>query len=143
MMLITLFFIISIVTAQSPPPGFGPPSMNCRPLENCNLACPYRFRFDSEGCEICQCRSSPCINETAILPNVECDGTPDGPKCPSTHDCVVQREGRPPRPTSDSPPPSPPPPPSPTTRGVCCIHVDFEALGMGPRPPPRRSMRYY
>jgi hypothetical protein len=108
-------------------------------LANCNLSCPYRFRFDSEGCEICQCRSSPCLNETAILPNVECDGTPNGPKCPSTHDCVVPR-GNGPR-----PPPiagSPPPTPSPTTRGVCCIHIDFEALGLGPRPPFRRSMRH-
>ncbi len=142
MMFIVLFLIISLVTAQFPPPGFGPPNPNCPPLANCNLSCPYRFRFDSNRCEICQCRSSPCINETAIIPNAVCDGTPDGPKCPSTHDCVVQGGNRPPPPMPGSPP-SPPPTPSPTARGVCCIHVNFEELGLGPRPPFRRSIRRY
>jgi hypothetical protein len=137
MKFIILFLIIGFATAQSPPPGFGPPPANCQPLTNCNLQCPYRFRFGSDGCEICQCRSSPCINETAVLPNAQCDGTPNGPKCPSTHDCVVQRGNGPP-PMSGSSPPSPPPTPSPTTRGLCCIHVDFPAGGMGFRPPPRR-----
>jgi hypothetical protein len=131
-----LFLIINLVTAQSPPPGFGPPPSYCRPLENCNLSCPYRFRFGADRCEICECRSSPCINETAILPNVECDRTPNGPKCPSTHDCVGPMGGGPP-PMPGLPPPSPPPTPSPTARGVCCIHVNFEEIGMGPRPFPQ------
>jgi hypothetical protein len=132
---LVLFLVISLITAQSPAPGFGPPPANCRPLSNCNLSCPYRFRFGADGCEICQCRSSPCLNETAILPNAVCDGTPNGPKCPSTHDCVVPRENPSGPPMPGASPPSPPPTPSPTTRGVCCIHVNFEALGLGPRPP--------
>jgi len=143
MILIVLFLIINLITAQSPPPGFGPPPANCSPLANCNLSCPYRFRFGPDGCEICQCRSSPCINETAIIPNAECDRTPNGPKCPSTHDCVVPMGNGPRPPMSAGPPASPPPTPSPTARGVCCIHVDFEALGLGPRPPLRRIMRYH
>ncbi|CAF0787582.1 unnamed protein product [Rotaria sp. Silwood1] len=121
-------------TSPQPPPGFGPPPSHCSPLSNCNLVCPYFFRFSKDGCEICQCRSSPCINETAILPNVECDHTQNGPKCPSSHDCVVSR-GRPPRPPSTGTlPATRPPPPPPTARGVCCIHVDFAALGLPPPP---------
>jgi hypothetical protein len=144
MIFIVLFLIVTLVSTQPPPPFFNGPSPNCRPLTGCNLSCPYRFRFGSDGCEICQCRSSPCINETAILPNVECDETPNGPKCPSTHDCVGARGMRPPPPISGSPPSLPrPPPPSPTMRGVCCIHVDFELLGIGSRPPPPRPMRQY
>ncbi len=142
MISVVLFLVIGLISAQSPPPGFGPPPAHCRPLANCNLSCPYRFRFGSDGCEICQCRSTPCINETAIIPNVVCDGTPNGPKCPSTHDCVVQR-GNPSGPPMAGVPPSPPPTPSPTTRGVCCIHVDSAALGIGPRPPTRQRMRQY
>ena len=135
MMLIIFFTIICCVFAQSPPPGFGPPPSHCRPLANCNLVCPYRFRFGTDGCEICQCRSSPCINETAILPNKECDRTQNGPKCPSTHDCVVPRSKPPPLLSTGAPPATRPPPPPPTARGVCCIHVDFAALGF---PPPQQ-----
>lgn len=124
-------------SAPRPPPGFGPPPSHCRPLTNCNLECPYLYRFGNDGCEICQCRSSPCINETAIIPNVECDRTPTGPQCPSTHDCVVPPRGRPPpgpQTATGTASSTRPPPPPPTARGVCCIHVDFEALGL--RPPP-------
>ena len=137
--LIIFFTIICLISAQpSPPPGFGPPPRYCRPLTDCNLECPYFFRFGEDGCEICECRSSPCINETAILPDVECDWTANGPKCPSTHDCVVLRRHPPRPPPIDGSPPSRPPmrPPTllPTVRGVCCIHVDFETLVTRPRP---------
>ncbi|CAF0741692.1 unnamed protein product [Rotaria sp. Silwood1] len=138
MILIIFSAVVCLTFSQStspqPPPGFGPPPSHCSPLSNCNLVCPYFFRFSKDRCEICQCRSSPCINETAILPNVECDHTQNGPKCPSSHDCVVSR-GRPPRPPSTGTlPATRPPPPPPTARGVCCIHVDFAALGLPPPP---------
>ena len=144
-LIIALLLVVlaaSQTTLPSRPPGFGPLPANCRPPSNCNLVCPYRFRFGNDGCEICQCKTSPCINETAILPNAVCDRTTNGPKCPSTHDCVVPRDGPPPRPPGSSSPsasPSPPPTPSPSTRGVCCIHVDFEAVGI--RPP--RPVKYW
>ncbi|CAF0843925.1 unnamed protein product [Didymodactylos carnosus] len=125
-MLLLLFIFIGYVFTQPP---FGP-NPNCRPLSNCNLDCTFRYKLDSNGCEICSCRTTPCINETAIIPNAECDRTPNGPKCPSTHDCVGPFNG----------PPTPGSTQSPTARGVCCIHIDFEALGLrppGPRPPPQ------
>ena len=88
------------------------------------MTCPYRFRFGTDGCEICQCRSSPCFNETAFLTNTECGQTTNGPKCPSTHDCVIAGRGGPP-PSLSSRPPMPL-----EIRGVCCIHIDFEAIGI-------------
>ena len=127
--LIIPFAVLLVVASQSPPtspPHFHGPNPNCRPLTSCTLNCPYRFRFGPDGCEICQCRSTPCFNETAVLPNVQCDGTPNGPKCPSTHDCIVQRANR----TAT---------PSTTVRGVCCIHIDQ----MRPRPSSPRPRRLF
>ncbi|CAF1644074.1 unnamed protein product [Rotaria magnacalcarata] len=71
----------------------------------------------------------------AILPNKECDRTQNGPKCPSTHDCVVPRgTSPPPLSTGVLPVTRPPPLPPTTARGVCYIHVDFATLGFPPPP---------
>lgn len=48
---------------QDPDPVDGdgpkpPPSELCDPIE-CDLHCPFGFKTDEKGCEICECRDAP------------------------------------------------------------------------------------